>query len=521
MKALRLKNLRSLADTGKVELRPITLLVGKNSSGKSTFARVLPLLKQSIEKATDSPILWFEKYVDFGSIAEAMRFDAQDDAVTFGFSLVSQISQRGLAHWLETDVEVALAPRSSGRGTYVRECTIDVHGSRVELRYAEDGHIERFVIDGRDMFAVPGLLQEVRVNSAAYIIPSFEITRNGALSREISYEPYFPRPFKAPASKPFRVHVLDRVATVIRPLAHGNMSHDTLFQLASELRIAPCESMLEQLRSLSGGPHFAERTKALTDRDWTVQTAHVLVIASQVPYILSAADEAVADFVSRTAYMGPQRVMAERYHRVRDLAVEEVDFRGENLAMFLRSLSDAELASFARFTSTYFNFEVGRRIDGAHVEILIRTVDGDRDVNLVDVGFGYSQLLPLLALLWSSCARERTGREQVTSLVVLEQPELHLHPGHQARIADLLVGAVREGRASGKGTRLLVETHSEALVNRLGDLIEDGKIEAPDIQIAIFEHDAGEGATKVRFARYDKGGALVDWPFGFFAPIPG
>ena len=64
---LRIRNLRSLEDTGPIELRPLTLLVGKNSSGKSTLLRVLPLLRQSIEVDTAGPLLWFGRYVDFGS----------------------------------------------------------------------------------------------------------------------------------------------------------------------------------------------------------------------------------------------------------------------------------------------------------------------------------------------------------------------------------------------------------------------------------------------------------------------
>ena len=49
MQSIEIKNLRSLKDTGRVELKPITLLVGANSSGKSTFLRTFPLLKQGLK----------------------------------------------------------------------------------------------------------------------------------------------------------------------------------------------------------------------------------------------------------------------------------------------------------------------------------------------------------------------------------------------------------------------------------------------------------------------------------------
>lgn len=87
LRELRVQNLRSLADTGFVKLSPITILVGANSSGKSTFLRTFPLLKQSIETNTSGPIVWFGRYVDFGSAKEAVRVGASHSQVTLSFKL--------------------------------------------------------------------------------------------------------------------------------------------------------------------------------------------------------------------------------------------------------------------------------------------------------------------------------------------------------------------------------------------------------------------------------------------------
>jgi AAA15 family ATPase/GTPase len=71
MEAIRIKNLRSLTDTGSIDLKNINLLVGQNSSGKSTFLRTFPLIRQSILRDTRGPILWYdETLVDFGSYEE-------------------------------------------------------------------------------------------------------------------------------------------------------------------------------------------------------------------------------------------------------------------------------------------------------------------------------------------------------------------------------------------------------------------------------------------------------------------
>ena len=87
VKEIQMKNFRSLKDTGSRKLSPITLLVGENSSGKSSFLRAFPLLKQSISKRTSGPILWagdVDDYVDFGSFEETVTND-QSDEIIFAF----------------------------------------------------------------------------------------------------------------------------------------------------------------------------------------------------------------------------------------------------------------------------------------------------------------------------------------------------------------------------------------------------------------------------------------------------
>jgi predicted ATPase len=74
METLRVANLRSLVDTGEIALKPLTLLVGQNAAGKSTFARVLPLLRQGAQTEIAAPVLWWaEGGVDFGTFEQAVR----------------------------------------------------------------------------------------------------------------------------------------------------------------------------------------------------------------------------------------------------------------------------------------------------------------------------------------------------------------------------------------------------------------------------------------------------------------
>ena len=89
MRSLRLKNFRSLVDTGRIELRPLTVLVGANSSGKSSFLRFFPLLRQTYEARSASPLLWYGRDVDFGDFSQVVRRGAEpkEIEVEMGFDM--------------------------------------------------------------------------------------------------------------------------------------------------------------------------------------------------------------------------------------------------------------------------------------------------------------------------------------------------------------------------------------------------------------------------------------------------
>jgi hypothetical protein len=139
---LRVRNLRSLRDTGWIEIRPITILVGKNSSGKSTLARVFPLLKQSAERRKQAPLLWFGRLVDFGSFSEAVSTFANPAEIEVSLRIESDIaltlSRRAFVNRQQVelprapgiDVVLSLTEGSDGR-TQVKGLSLDVYGVRV------------------------------------------------------------------------------------------------------------------------------------------------------------------------------------------------------------------------------------------------------------------------------------------------------------------------------------------------------------------------------------------------------
>lgn len=117
------------------------------------------------------------------------------------------------------------------------------------------------------------------------------------------------------------------------------------------------------------------------------------------------------------------------------------------------------------------------------------------------VGVGFSQALPVVM----QCLLAGPG-----TVVLLEQPELHLHPSAQQRLADFFLACARSGR------QLVVETHSDHIVNRLRLLVaEDASDEAVRLVGLLFAEQE-YGATTYRPVELSEYGALIDWPRGFF-----
>ena len=87
MNNIRVKNIRSLVDTGTVELSPLTMLLGRNSSGKSTFLRLFPLFKQSWNSKNRGALALYGDFVDFGDFESIKSKNAKCDSISIEFEI--------------------------------------------------------------------------------------------------------------------------------------------------------------------------------------------------------------------------------------------------------------------------------------------------------------------------------------------------------------------------------------------------------------------------------------------------
>ena len=126
-------------------------------------------------------------------------------------------------------------------------------------------------------------------------------------------------------------------------------------------------------------------------------------------------------------------------------------------------------------------------------------------VTLADVGFGVSQVLPVLALL----AYVPEG-----STVLLEQPELHLHPAVQSGLADVILEA-----ATARKVQVIVESHSEHLLRRLQRRLAEQGVTPDDVGLFFCENHRGR--SHLQPLKVNDLGEIRDWPDGFFGDALG
>ncbi|MBN8459665.1 MAG: DUF3696 domain-containing protein [Verrucomicrobia bacterium] len=148
-----------------------------------------------------------------------------------------------------------------------------------------------------------------------------------------------------------------------------------------------------------------------------------------------------------------------------------------------------------------------REVDATRVEILVGRLKEPRQggakdfVNIADVGFGVSQVLPALVALDVAVPGQ---------IVHLEQPEIHLHPRAQRSLAKILADAAR------RDARLVVETHSSILIRGIQTLVAQGELDPALVKLHWFTRDESTGVTHVDSADLDENGAFgMDWPEDF------
>lgn len=233
---------------------------------------------------------------------------------------------------------------------------------------------------------------------------------------------------------------------------------------------------------------------------------------------LSDFELAFDDLFARVFYLGPLREYPKRQYTWAGAQPADMGRRGERVVdALLASRERGERISRGKgrksFTIEEFvaywlkelkmihSFSVEPIKEGSNLyQVWVQKSPTSARVLITDVGFGVSQILPVLTL----CYYVPEG-----STLLMEQPEIHLHPSVQAGLADVFIDAVKTRKI-----QIILESHSEHLLKRLQRRIAEEQLSSEEA--ALYFCDMKAGFSTLRPLNLDIFGNITNWPEGFF-----
>ena len=217
-------------------------------------------------------------------------------------------------------------------------------------------------------------------------------------------------------------------------------------------------------------------------------------------------------------YLGPLREYPRRQYHWAGSSPDDVGQRGERavdaiLAATLRG--ETRSLGFRRWGKPFQEMiahwlnELGLIHDFRLEEIakgtnlyraMVKTSSSSVPTALTDVGFGVSQVLPALVLLYYV---------PEGSTVLMEQPEIHLHPAVQSGLADLMLNV-----ATARNVQIIVESHSEHLMRRLQRRVAEEAVSSKEVKLYFISTDSG--VAQVSDLALNEWGEIENWPENFF-----
>lgn len=546
---IEIENFKGIGTAQIVDLKPITLLFGPNSAGKSTILQSLHYLREILERRNADPDRTIAGgLIDLGGFAtlvhghdlnrtiviklvidEVDGYGSERLPLNSGVSLSAAEFERLPIRYLvgeNTDLKDYAVVQSIGvslsiswsdllAGPYVSAITVLIDD-------AEIGTITSPAQSGQAIlssfnFDHP-LFQRYR-DADAQIDPEDELPGNPLadeildLSRHMSVSGDVPLP-------DYRIGVqtfLGALPDLNRPMVSDLRDPEVKkFELESRTpRVRGLNALLDELivgplrlvRDYLSAMTYVGPLREIPSRKYRPRLSPD---ESRWAQGLAAWDLLYTDPSGRlldavNSWLGGEERLKTGY-RLEKFEFKEVPVPGRFHQLFERGLSEDDLGELQDLYTTL----------SARSEIALRDFEKGIIVAPGDVGVGISQMIPVIV----GCLRNQQG------ILAIEQPELHIHPAIQVGMGDLFIHAIQPSDSIlGSGKTLLVETHSEhimlRLLRRIREATEDevppGAIGMKPDDLSVIYVESGDDGVRFRPLRVDPEGEFIDrWPKGFF-----
>lgn len=476
---IKLENFKSFKRLDGLPIKPITILCGANSCGKSSILQSLLLLKQTKESRNPNQALLFNgEYVHLGDIENIIYANQEGENLSLCYEYEFTLSQLSSAPRTSGRVRIAhviryLLSSEERKDHKNKKYTISVTAkfsiSKQSKGYIKIADVQCF---GVSIFSQTGSGEKVQGATAF-------LKRSGALY-DFTWD-------KIPQRRSDDIHCFSGKAEKL------SVTFENLYPQSIQTQLPKNEEEEEE------------------------------EIPFEVNFFFRAADDLLIKINEDINYVGPLREKPSRRY-IYENEILEIGTKGENAAYIYRTEQDTVLDSHYYYNAKDDGFteREGVTLKNALSEWLelmnIRGFSPDYDseiirlgmnansskdtrVNIADVGFGVSQIFPILL---------EGLRMHKHETLLLEQPEIHLHPGLQMQMADYFLSLALSGK------KIIVETHSDHIINRLvRRIVEDEQYDLDEMIAIYFVSNGSDGAT-IEEIVIDPTKGVTNWPEGFF-----
>ncbi len=516
-----LKNFKSFNDTEHINIKPLTIICGVNNSGKSSLIQSLLLLSQSIshvKEVSKYPFILLPdsfKYEDT-KYETTILFEGEKCHLSDYFNVLNKYTEEKELHFNFKFQDIKFLV------TFVNISEASVL----------EAFIKEFIIEGKDY--------ELKVY--ANFDSNNRILNYSCLIARMSFNDFL-------LHSPFEFIISLEEEEGLDQIYIDNYTIENLHVkfngFIPERLILPVKDLIIQIENIfkkyGGENKKLKSIKKFIDKNSKflfyklrdvsekedIQANYAILNFKDLIFILN--------FFTNIHYIGPLRDEPHRYYQFFDIRKLNIGNKGQNAPQILTLQADSEIPAFKIFEiknnqilfsdfecedltlqkglSKWFEILGLPDINPELVEkilfqIMVNLLKKDSNVSLQDVGFGISQILPV----YIESLRMKKG-----NTLILEQPEIHLHPKMQSNLADFLLCMMLSGK------RFIVETHSEYLINRIClRIAQDQKNILKDMISIVFvdppkyHKKKGFEGSKIKKISLNKYGEIENWPIGFF-----
>jgi AAA15 family ATPase/GTPase len=465
---LRFQNFKSWRDTQNIRMAPLTGFFGTNSSGKTSILQFLLMLKQTAETSDRNRVLHTgdsKSYVNLGSTYDFIHKHKLPGEISF------EMKWKPSSPELQPTLLTGISYESNAQGGIKMFPISEIYSS--EINFNSQIKLEEKSIKVQDF-------------SYSYKLGDDYVNLGAKLNRNDKYT--FLQEGQA----------LLNAMTYTEARGSGGVFSSS-FNLSGQEISCP-EKFYTFPRDLFSSFSFSAG----------IDLHSLMSFYENVSDLPESLALSLEQQFQRLYYIGPLREYPQRYY---DWSGERPEYIGQRGEYFISALlaSDQQnlevqtkVAYWLKELKLIHEFKLeplGRK--GQQYEVLVRCRPDSAEASLADIGFGISQVLPILVL----CYYVPEG-----STIILEQPELHLHPLVQSGLADVFIDVIKT-----RNVQIILESHSEHLLRRLQRRIAESAKNFTNEDAALYFCDLDDtGTSHLGTLQIDSYGNITNWPENFF-----